>query len=189
MGGALSYIQIDSFIDSYADLKDYTKTADFSGVRNPVDGVIYPHICSSLPEAIRIEILVKIAAIIAREPQSVTMFIRRSPAGVPVPHIAHTDNSMGLYSLMLYMNDSLDGGTAFIRHKQTGMMYAPESQEFVDLAEKDQNELSAWAIVEQAIMKENRAVIFDAGLFHCAMPIGGFGEGAEARTVLTVFFS
>lgn len=185
----MSYVQIDNFIDSYSQLKDYAFTADFSGVKNPIDGVIYPHICASLPEAINNEILVNIANTLGREPESVTMFMRRSPSGVPVPHIAHTDNSMGRYSLMLYMNDCPEGGTAFIRHKKTGMMYAPEASDFVDLAAKDQNDLMAWAVVEQAMMKENRAVIFDSGLFHCAMPVGGFGEGAEARTVLTVFFS
>jgi len=89
---------------------------------------------------------------------------------------------------MLYMNDA-DGGTAFIRHKETGVMYAPESQEMVDYVAQDQNSPDKWAVVDMVSMKENRAVIFDSGKFHCAMPIGGFGEGIEARTVLTVFFS
>ena len=31
--------------------------------------------------------------------------------------------------------------------------------------------------------------LVDAGLFHCAMPIGGFGAGDDARCVLTCFFS
>jgi hypothetical protein len=178
----------DDFLESYGDLKIYAETADFGGAVNPIDGVTYPHICESIPDAVRSELVERLTKILKRAPAKMTMFMRRSPKGCHVPHIAHTDNSMGTYSLMLYMNDG-EGGTAFIRHKATGIMYAPEEQEIVELTQKDQNSPERWAVVDMAHMESNRAVIFDAGKFHCAMPIGGFGEGAEARTVLTVFFS
>jgi len=179
---------INDFLDSYNDLKNFAFASDFSGAVNPVDGVNYPHICVHIPDAVRSELVWRITKELGHEPENITMFMRRSPAGCHVPHIAHTDNSMGSYSLMLYMNDA-DGGTAFIRHKETGVMYAPESQEMVDYVAQDQNSPDKWAVVDMVSMKENRAVIFDSGKFHCAMPIGGFGEGIEARTVLTVFFS
>lgn len=178
----------DGFLESYQELKDYSLAADFTGITNPVDGVTYPHINADIPEAVKSELTRKLTEILGREPESAMMFIRQSPEGCHVPHIAHTDNSMGIYSLMLYMNDH-EGGTAFIRHKETGIMYAPESSAIVELMQKDQNDPEKWAVVDMANMKENRAVIFDAGKFHCAMPIGGFGKGAEARAVLTVFFS
>jgi len=181
-------IIIDNFLESYQELKDYSLVADFTGITNHVDGVTYPHINADIPEAVRAELTKKLKEIFGREPESAMMFMRQSPKGCHAPHIAHTDNSMGIYSLMLYMNDH-EGGTAFIRHKETGIMYAPESQEIVELVQKDQNNPEKWAVVDMAHMKENRAVIFDAGKFHCAMPIGGFGEGAESRCVLTVFFS
>jgi len=179
---------IDGFLTTYDELKAYSKSADFSTIVNPVDGVNYPHICADIPDAIRAELLGKLTEFLGKEPENVTMFMRQSPEGCHVPHIAHTDNSMGLYSFMLYMNDA-EGGTAFIRHRETGIMYAPESQDMVDFIVSDQNSPEKWALVDMAHMKENRAVIFDAGKFHCAMPIGGFGEGVEARTVLTCFFS
>jgi hypothetical protein len=179
---------VDNFLNSYSELKDYAQSADFSTVVNPVDGVDYPHICVDIPDSVRAELLGRLTDFLGKEPENVTMFMRRSPEGCHVPHIAHTDNSMGLYSLMLYMNDE-EGGTAFIRHRQTGVMYAPEDQQMVDYLTADQNSPEKWALVDMAHMKENRAVIFDAGKFHCAMPIGGFGEGASSRTVLTVFFS
>jgi hypothetical protein len=187
VGGAYVII-IDDFLGSYDDLKAHALAADFGGAVNPVDGVEYPHICADVPDAVRSEIIERLTSSLGREPESVTLFMRRSPEGCHVPHIAHTDNSMGLYSLMLYMNDA-EGGTAFIRHRETGVMYAPESQDMVDFISRDQNSPEKWALVDMAHMKENRAVIFDAGKFHCAMPIGGFGEGSEARAVLTVFFS
>lgn len=182
-------IQIDNFLGSYKELKEYAETADFRDIVNPVDGVVYPHICDSIPSHIRSEILGRIAFLIGREPENVTLFMRRSPKGVHCPHIVHNDISMGANSFMLYMDDREDGGTAIVRHKKTGMMYQPESEEMVSIAIEDQNTPEKWAEMHTFKMKENSAALFDAGLFHCALPIGGFGDGVEARTVLTVFFS
>ncbi len=179
----------DDFIESYPDLKAAADIAEFNDMENPGDGVVYPFISIDIPEHCRAEILAKISAFLGLEPQNVTMFMRRSPHGVNVPHTAHHDLSMGKYSLMLYLNDYAGGGTAFIRHRDTGMCYAPEHQHFVEIARFDQNNADKWVIYDMAHMKQNRAVIFDAGLFHCAMPIGGFGRGMDSRTVLTVFFS
>lgn len=179
----------DNFLASYDDLKSHIKSAVFSDSVNPVDGATYPHICLSIPDNVRAELIEKITGIIGRAPNNITMFMRKSPAGVHVPHMAHTDNSMGLFSLMLYCNDFEGGGTALLRHRETGICYAPGSQEYVELMQRDQNNPSAWAILEMAKMKENRCAIFDAGRFHCAMPVGGFGDLESGRVVLTVFFS
>lgn len=187
--GAAHMIQIDNFLSSYNELKEYAKTADFRDIVNPVDGVVYPHICDSIPAHIRSEILGRIAFLIGREPENITMFMRRSPKGVHCPHIVHNDSSMGANSFMLYMDDREDGGTAIVRHKETGMMYQPESEEMVSVAVQDQNSPDKWAEMHTFRMRQNSAALFDAGLFHCAMPIGGFGDGTDARTVLTVFFS
>lgn len=181
-------LQIDDFLSSFGDLKAFEAGAIFDDVPNPYDGVVYPLICQDIPRPIMDEIKANLAEYLGREPSVSASFLRRSPEGVPVPHIAHTDKSMGDYSLMLYLSDG-EGGTAFLRHAESGMMYQPEAQEFVDMAVRDQNNLDAWRVASQTPMKANRACIFDAGLFHCAMPIGGFGEGNSARTVLTVFFS
>lgn len=182
-------IQIDNFLGSYNELKDYAKTADFGDIVNPVDGVTYAHICDVIPDDIRQELLERIEFLTKQKPRNVTMFMRRSPAGVHCPHIVHNDLSMGANSLMLYMNDNEIGGTAIVRHIESGMMYNPDSHEFINLAVRDQNSPEKWTLYHQFGMRENSAALFDAGLFHCAMPIGGFGEGSEARTVLTVFFS
>lgn len=182
-------IQIDNFLSSYKELKEYAKTADFRDIVNPVDGVVYPHICDAIPDSIRAELLERIEFLTKKKPHNITMFMRRSPEGVHCPHIVHNDLSMGSHSLMLYMNDCEDGGTAIVRHLETGMMYQPYSDFSLNDAVEDQNRPEKWHCFHRFYMKENSAAIFDAGLFHCAMPIGGFGDGAEARTVLTVFFS
>jgi len=182
-------IQLDNFIASFNELKEHAKTANFRDIVNPIDGVTYPNICDDIPGIIRSEILERIAYLINREPTNITMFMRRSPEGVHCPHIVHNDLSMGSHSLMIYLNSHEEGGTAIVRHLETGMAYQPESEEFVKIAERDQNSPEKWDVLHSFYMRENSAALFDAALFHCAMPIGGFGEGIEARTVLTVFFS
>jgi len=182
-------IIIDDFLESYHVLKHHILSAPFGDVVNPADGIVYPLICVSLPVVVRSELDRRIADVIGRPPEKSTVFMRKSPHGIPGPRVAHTDISMGRLSLMLYCNEYEGGGTAFLRHRETGICYAPESQEYVEMMQQDQNSPEKWAVVDMAQMKENRAVIFDAGKFHCAMPVGGFGESSEARTVLTCFFS
>lgn len=179
----------DDFLKSFDELANHAKTADFRDIVNPVDGVTYPHICVDIPDGVKSELLGRIESFLGREPVSVTMFMRRSPKGVHVPHAIHTDNSMGLYSLMLYMSDHQDAGTGFMRHIETGMEFAPTNHEQLNLAIIDQNSPGKWLLVDKCEMKPNRACVFESYRFHCALPIGGFGSGNEARTVLTVFFS
>lgn len=182
-------IIIDDFLSSYKDLKDYSETAYFGDIVNPVDSVVYPYICDVIPHAVRQELLAKLNQMLGRDAEGVTIFMRRSPKGVNVPHMAHTDNSMGKWSFMLYLNDHEDGGTAMLSHYNTGMDRAPENEYQLQIAKIDQNNIDAWDVVDLCRMKQNRACMFEAERFHCALPIGGFGAGSEARTVLTCFFS
>lgn len=181
---------IDGFISSYGDLREYANTAKFETEVNPVDGVEYPHICKEIPQAIRSEIIIKLSKAVGKMINVGAMFMRMSPEGVNVPHMAHTDNSMGAYSCMLYMNDNDFAGTSLLRHRETGISYAPESDKYLGPVLKDQNNVSAWVKIAGVTMKQNRAFIFDAGNFHCAEPVGGFGDTQEnSRLVLTVFFT
>lgn len=182
-------IQHDDFLTNYDDLEQYARTAEFRDEQNPVDGVIYPLICKDIPGPVADQIRTVLSDYLGRPPEITVMFMRCSPEGVKVPHVAHTDASMGRYSLMLYLDDREGSGTGFLRHNESGIMYQPQGQEYIELCRRDQNDLSKWAVVSMVPAKKNRAAIFDSGLFHCAMPVGGYGQGAEARTVLTVFFS
>lgn len=182
-------IQHDNFLNQYNDLAQYAKDAIFKDEVNPADGVTYPLICREIPRAIWDDVAQGLAEYTGRGPEIHALFMRRSPEGVSVPHVAHHDAVMGRYSLMLYIDNHAASGTAFLRHRESGIMYAPESREYIDIVVRDQNDLEKWAVSSMINSQSNRAAIFDAGLFHCAMPVGGYGEGPEARTVLTAFFS
>lgn len=184
-------IVIDHFLPEFDELQKHAQTAKFTNVVNDFDGVTYPLICADIPNHLKLSILCLIAKH-ASAPISPTIFIRRSPAGVPCPHQAHSDRSMGRFSLMLYLNAEKDceGGTSFLSHRATGIAYNPEHPDATAVVVADQNNPDAWDIRGMAEMRPNRAVIFDAARFHRAEPVGGFGDTPEnTRVVLTCFFS
>lgn len=177
---------LDDFLPIYDDLKAFTLSCDFKDEVNPVDGVVYPYICRDIPY--HDEIINQINISVGRDIVAPTLFLRMSPEGVDCPHIVHSDKSMGDYSFMLYFHE--EGGTALLRHRDSGITYNPEGSEFVDLVQRDQNSPEKWVIYQEAKAKPNRGAIFDAGLLHAAQPIGGFGASqADSRIVLTCFFS
>ena len=182
---------IDHFLPEFEELQKYAQTAEFTDVVNGFDGVTYPLICADIPDHLKLSIFCMIAKHFDA-PVSPTIFMRRSPAGVPCPHQVHSDRSMGRHSLMLYLNaeDDCEGGTSFLSHRATGIAYNPELPEAAAIVVADQNNPEAWDIRDMAEMRPNRAVIFDAATLHRAEPVGGFGDTPEnTRVVLTCFFS
>ncbi|MCG8435432.1 MAG: hypothetical protein MJA83_15525 [Gammaproteobacteria bacterium] len=175
---------------AFGELLEAAKTAEFGDVRSPVDGVTYPHICTEIPPIVRAEVEFR-----AQGPANL-MFLRRSPEGVHVPNIVHSDNSMGRTSFMLYLQDAPEPepdsvqipGTAFMRHLATGISYVPQIEHLATLMADDANNPEAWVPDAICKMEANKACIFEAGRFHRAQPVGGFGQGEDARCVLTAFF-
>lgn len=182
---------LDDFLSDFDNAREYADNAHYQDFRN-VDGVVYPGICTDLPEWIRGEVLAFMAVYLGREPVKPTIFMRLSPKGVEAPHQAHTDALMGDWSLMLYLNrpEHCRGGTSLLRHREAGMYTTPTDPDLVEIWERDTNDREAWDVTDLAVMKPNRAFVFSADLFHRAEPIGGFGSTPEdARMVLTGFFS
>lgn len=182
----MKYFVFDNFLSFYDELKEYSLIADFKDEVNEVDGVVYPQICKELPRNIERELISRLKHVFGNVSRY-KMFMRKSPEGVSVPHVAHTDISMGKYSAMLYLNND-NGGTAFLKHVQTGIMYSPGDPDYLKPVVRDQNDQDKWQVMDMVQMQENRCAIFDAGYFHCATPVGGFGQGQNSRTVLTCFF-
>jgi len=180
---------IDGFLSNYNLLKDYSLSCVYQDEINEVDGVTYPLICKDIPAVVETEVLEKASQIINKEIKQHTIFLRQSPKGVDCPHQCHSDISMGDHSLMLYLNTRSDGGTSLVHHIPTGEAYNPIVDSVVEAINKDVNDHTSWIVDGVIEMKENRAFIFPSDRFHRAEPIGGFGAGEEARTVLTCFFS
>jgi hypothetical protein len=159
----------------------------FKDETNDVDGVVYPLICRNVPSLVRSQVDDLCREYLGREAVNITEFLRSSPAGVHCPNPVHHDGSMGEYSLMLYLTDI--GGTAFVCHKTTGISYAPEAQEAINIIASASKDVDQWRVMEFARASKNKAVLFPSKLMHAAHPIGGEGEGAQSRIVYTRFFS
>lgn len=183
-------IEIDDFLGDFSTLDKFKDECEYTDVVSPVDGVVYPYICKDLPQSVIHDIIFNLTfKVLSREPEDPFIFLRKSPEGVHVPHKYHTDNSMGAYSMMIYLQDIPNAGTGLAQHKELKVHEAPSDEYQLRKTIEDCNDDSKWQIYKVAEMKKNKAVIFNSQLFHVALPIGGFGEGKEARTVLTCFFS
>ena len=182
-------VEIDDFLEFPDRLVKFAKECEFKDEINPIDGVVYPHICKDIPENILNDVLFNLTyKVLAREPVNPLCFLRMSPDGVSCTHTFHTDNCMGGYSMMIYLQDEPKAGTGFAQHIKTGAM----SSIHEDLSQtiEDCNDESKWVIYKRFEMKKNKAIIFDSQLFHVALPIGGFGlDQSDSRIVFTCFFS
>ena len=172
---------IDNALSScaYNDLIAQIACGPFMDEVNPVDGVVYPLICLSIPKTVSNEIDDLVGG------SNYVEFLRASPKGVHCPHPVHNDASMGRVSVMLYTSDI--GGTAIVAHKRTGCAIQPQSETIIQALQLDASDYDQWEVLEVAEARPNRIAIFDARLMHSATPVGGFGKGSTARTVYTRF--
>ena len=181
---------IDDFLCDFDSLRNHCDNLKYEGVTNNVDDVFYPGVDKNIPEKHRGNITDNLEALYENVVVNF-MFLRLSLVGMVCPHASHSDVAMGEKSLMLYLNKSEDsiGGTALIRHVDSGMDVTPLNEKQWGTWEKDYSITKAWDTYEMASMLPNRAVIFNAGLMHRALPIGGFGNTPKnGRLVLTAFF-
>lgn len=114
------------------------------------------------------------------------MFFRVTRPGMERAYI-HSDRDTGAYTCVCYLSDhDEDFGTAFYRHKATGLTEMPSIYEVVntphlsdlkrDITEGGEKE---WERLDYVGGLFNRAVIFHAPLFHSRMPLNGIGTNDE----------
>lgn len=183
---------VDGFLQDFESLRTIADDLDYAGVRNPVDGVVYPGISTAIPDSVKQEIVCRTSTILGAGVSPAALFMRLSLKGVPVPHQAHTDSTMGQWSLMLYLNRTqhCEGGTALLRHSSTGLDSDPQDQIQERIWKTDTNRPDKWTVTQMAAMRPNRAFIFPSYRMHRAEPVGGFGDNKKnGRLVLTMFFN
>jgi hypothetical protein len=188
----MTTIVIDEFFKNFAAVRKLADEAHYQDEVYPADNTVYPGICKDLPRGLVASVVAKTGAALGKPVAPVLTFLRLSvPSGTRAPHYVHTDLSTGQGTLLVYLSDAQDGaGTGFYRHKETGMIAHPDTPEGVAIWARDQRDMSLWEQTNFVPMKRNRAVIFSAEQFHCALPTGGFGNGpVDGRLALTMFFN
>lgn len=183
----------DFFSPAYLRLFDAIMSAGkFSDVTSPTDGITYPGILLAEPDAklylqIRISQLLDVPVPVEL---SQCFFRLTSSAQKEAPNKIHNDASMGTHAALIYMSRewSRGAGTSFWTHVTEGE-YQKESCDAA-LVQSHTNRQDQWSFRFFVPGVRNRILLYDARLWHCAEPVGGFGSGpADGRIVLTCFFN
>jgi len=91
------------------------------------------------------------------------------------------------------------GGTAFWRHRETGLEqlpwddpqrwgFATPLDAWRSLVEEDGNHPERWELVLNIPARYNRLLLFNSRLFHSQMPYESFGTTAQTARLVQVFF-
>jgi hypothetical protein len=113
--------------------------------------------------------------------------------------LIHSDREYGDYTTIVYLSPTREGsGTAFYRHRETGMVDMPPiaelmrdevffqkiRQQMLDASDAD------WEMYDFVEAKYNRCLVFDAPKIHCRIPKNGYGTNdADSRMVWVCHFS
>lgn len=125
-----------------------------------------------------------------------TMFFRYTAPGMEKAYI-HSDREMGEFTCVAYLSSHDEPyGTGFFKHKPTGLIEMPSFEEMEEMGILEQmkedmvsRDPEVWELTDFVEGKYNRAVIFEAPLFHSRYPFDGLGEKPEdARMVWVSHF-
>lgn len=117
------------------------------------------------------------------------MFFRVTNEDTEAAYV-HSDRESGDYTAIVYLSHHEDegSGTGFFKHRETGAIRMKsfaqmneESESFERLkSQMVRGSADDWEMVDFIPGRFNRAVIFDAPLFHARLPKNGFGDSAES---------
>lgn len=116
-----------------------------------------------------------------------TMYFRVTNEGMERAYI-HSDRESGNYTCVAYLtNHEQESGTAFYRHKPTGWTEMPSFAELQELGVMDElkadmvsRDPDKWEQLDFVRGVKNRALIFNAPLFHSRFPLEGIGTDHES---------
>lgn len=123
------------------------------------------------------------ALVAARVPGATTTLtcFRKSPEGQAEPQFVHSDQDMGDWTAVLYLNpDPAEGdGTTFWQYLPTG--------EVIGSARALKKLPALWEPWKRVDARFNRLLVFDALLFHSRAIEQNYGHGDDARLVQVAF--
>jgi len=122
-----------------------------------------------------------------------SMFFRVTNVGMERAYI-HSDRESGSHTCVVYLTEhEQESGTAFFQHKRTGLTEMPSFQALHEsglMGELKQDMVSRdadkWTQLDYVRGIKNRALIFNAPLFHSRFPLDGIGTDAESGRLVWV---
>lgn len=106
----------------------------------------------------------------------------------------HSDRHSGSHTCVVFLSEHEERyGTAFYRHKKSGWTEMPTVEvmrqaNLFELMKRDMIDRSqeVWEETDFVSGRNNRAVIFDAPLFHSRIPVDGFGTDPDTGRLVWV---
>jgi hypothetical protein len=122
-----------------------------------------------------------------------SLFFRATNVGMERAYI-HSDREAGAHTCVAYLSQHDEpSGTAFFRHKRTGLERMPSFAEMAETGVLDElkadmvsRDPDRWEQTDYVAGKFNRALIFDAPLFHSRFPLEGIGHDTDAARLVWV---
>lgn len=162
--------------------------SDFAGV--DYEGHFYKGI--TVPEAPLFNAKEKLERMWNRKVTPKIEFFRLSKPQEESPSYVHADTICAKMASVLYLTDSDVGGTAFWKHKETGLQrLSPNpSEKLIEKLLKDANDVEKWDMQAELKFKMNRFVTYPTNYFHSRWPFlsEGFGEDKESARLIYVCF-
>ena len=182
----MSYLVVDNFCDDIERVKQSAFAAGFD-TWNPNKGEVGSSIYDGMgfwgDHALMLNALIRAVKNVV-VPN--TMYFRVTNVGMERAYI-HSDRESGNYTCIAYLTDHEEtSGTAFFRHKRTGLIEMPSFVEMqatgvmdelkADMVSRDPDN---WEQLDFVRGAKNRALIFNAPLFHSRFPLEGIGDSFE----------
>lgn len=122
-----------------------------------------------------------------------SMFFRVTNVGMERAYI-HSDRESGSHTCVVYLTEhEKESGTAFFQHKRTGMKEMPSFREMHETGLMDElkqdmvsRDADKWKQLDYVRGIKNRALIFNAPLFHSRFPLDGIGSDAQSGRLVWV---
>lgn len=190
------FIVVDDFVEAIEHVVDSAKAPGFgrfSPNKGQVGSSIYDGMGFFGDHALLIRsLMLNTGGVVVPK----TMFFRSTNVDTETAYI-HSDREMGSFTCVAYLSEHEEEyGTAFFRHKPTGLTEMPSFQEMrntklIEELKKDMvsRDPDKWEQTDYVEGKYNRALIFRAPLFHSRYPATGIGtDPDEGRLVWVSHF-
>lgn len=114
-------------------------------------------------------------------------FFRKSPQGQKEPTFIHSDDGMGDWTAILYLNEKpiVGDGTKFWKHKGSGKIQAGRAE--LDQFEGDFPHIDKWEPWHHVRAAFNRLLMFPSPYFHSRAIFENYGADEGSRLIQVVF--
>lgn len=191
-----SFIVIDGFCPNPEEVRASALQSGF-GTWRPNKGDIGSSIYEGMSFWGQHSAMLRPLAQITGKPPLVNNMFFRSTNVDTEPAYVHSDRHWGTHTCIVYLTDHLEekeiSGTAFYRHRKTGLTEMPTMEELK--GNPDYSDLRGdmvtggnyiWQQTDFVRGVLNRALIFHAPLFHSRMPAQGFGTTPDTGRMVWV---